>query len=328
MLDKLFPFYVLVFLTSTLLTVVFEKLLLPILKKKAEQPIYEGGPSWHASKSGTPTMGGLAFSIAYFLSLIPIVFLLYFSSMEKSAISLLLMLLFAIGNAAIGIIDDLTKLRKKKNAGLTPQEKLIFQFILACIYVLLYSRFIEANTVLIFSFGKIDLGAFYYPLLIITMVGLINSANLTDGIDGLASSVSFSVGVSLFFISAALSPELSFISSALIGISIGFLFFNSYPAKIFMGDTGSLFIGAIVASGSMIMNNPIVMMFVAGVYVIECFSVVLQVAVFKVTGKRIFKMAPLHHHLEKKGFSELKICLFAILLTFILSIPAYIFYLP
>ena len=160
------------------------------------------------------------------------------------------------------------------------------------------------------------------------MLGLVNSANLTDGIDGLASSVAFSIGVSLFYISAALSMETAIISSAIIGASIGFLLFNIHPARIFMGDTGSLFFGALVASCAFTLKNPILMLFIAGVYVVEGISVVLQVSYYKLTHKRFFKMAPLHHHLEKCGFTENRICITAIMTTFIVSIPAYIFYLP
>ena len=155
-----------------------------------------------------------------------------------------------------------------------------------------------------------------------------NSTNLTDGIDGLSSSVAFGIGVSLFYISAALSPETSVIASIIIGATVGFLVFNIHPAKIFMGDTGSLFLGAIVTACAFNLGNPLLIIFIAGVYVIEGFSVVLQVSYYKLTHKRIFKMAPLHHHLEKCGWSENKICIAGILLTFILSLPAYIFYLP
>jgi len=328
MLDKLFPFYAISFFVSLLLTVICEKLLIPFLKRKAEQPIYNEGPKWHSAKRGTPTMGGLAFIFAFSLSIIPSATILFFSGERHSAISLIIVLLFCIGNSSIGILDDLIKLKRHKNAGLTPREKLILQIILATLFALANKYILEAGTELVFSFGTFDIGGFYIPLLIFVCVGLVNSANLTDGIDGLATSVSFAIGVSLFFISAALSHELSFISASLIGISLGFLFFNAHPAKIFMGDTGSLFLGAITASAAALMQNPIAMLFIAGVYVIECLSVIIQVTVFKITGKRVFKMAPLHHHLERCGFDELKICLFAILLTFILSIPVYIFYLP
>ena len=190
------------------------------------------------------------------------------------------------------------------------------------------SIFLKIDTSLSFSFGKIELGFFYYPISIFVMLGLINSANLTDGIDGLASSVAFAIGIALFYISASLSPELAFISSAIIGATIGFLIFNLHPAKIFMGDTGSLFLGALIASSSRLIENEIVILLISGVYVIEGFSVVLQVLWYKLTKKRILKMAPIHHHLEKCGFSENRICLCAIFLTFLFSIPAYIIYLP
>ncbi len=328
MLDKNFPYYILTFSVSLILTAIIEKNLIPYLKKKAAQPIYEDGPSWHSKKSGTPTMGGIAFVLAISASLLPGIFLLFFTENTNAATSLLLSLTFALGNAGIGIIDDAKKLRAHENAGLSPRQKLIFQFALSILFVLASKFLLGKGTELSFSFGRIDLGPVYYPLLVIFLVGMINSANLTDGIDGLASSVAFSIGISLFYISASLLPELSFLSSSLIGATIGFLLFNLNPAKIFMGDTGSLFLGGIIASSSIILENPLPVLFIAGVYVIEGFSVALQVAVYKLTKKRVFKMAPLHHHLEKSGYTENKICIIAIFLTFLFSIPAYIFYLP
>ncbi len=328
MLDKYFPLYVAVFFITLVLTVLIEKKFIPYLKIKAQQPIYDEGPTWHLSKSGTPTMGGIAFLTASLISLsIAAVLLLIFES-KDSFFALLLSLGFATGNAAIGLIDDLTKLKRKKNAGLSPKQKLFLQFILCAAFLFLRSLILKSDTSLNFSFGEIELGFFYYPISIFVMLGLINSANLTDGIDGLASSVAFAIGISLFYISAALSPELAFISSAIVGATVGFLLFNLHPAKIFMGDTGSLFLGSLIASSSNLIENEVVILMVSGVYVVEGFSVVLQVLWYKLTKKRIFKMAPLHHHLEKSGFSENKICLCAIFLTFLFSIPAYIIYLP
>ncbi len=328
MLDKHFPAYVLIFALTLTFTAIIEKRFIPYLKIKAQQPIYNEGPTWHLSKSGTPTMGGIAFLSASFISLgIAALLLLFFESKEAS-LSLMLSLGFAIGNAGIGVIDDLTKLKRKKNAGLSPKQKLILQFLLASLFLLLRAILLKDGTSLSFSFGKIDLGYFYYPITVFVMLGLINSANLTDGVDGLASSVAFAVGISLFYISAALNPELAFISSAIIGASVGFLLFNLHPAKIFMGDTGSLFFGALIASSGILLENPLVTLIISGIYVLEGFSVVIQVIWYKLTKKRIFKMAPLHHHLEKSGFTENKICLCAIFLTFLFSIPAYIIYLP
>ena len=328
MLDKYFPLYVLVFAITLALTALIEKKFIPYLKIKAQQPIYDEGPAWHLSKSGTPTMGGIAFLSATAVSLtLAAVFLLFFESYE-SFISIILSLGLGIGNASIGIIDDLTKLKRKKNAGLSPKQKLFLQFILCALFIFLRSVLLKSDTAFNFSFGKIELGFFYYPLTLFFMLGIINSANLTDGVDGLASSVAFAIGISLFYISASLNPELAFISSAIIGSTLGFLLFNLHPAKIFMGDTGSLFFGALIASSGSILENPLIMLIISGFYVIEGFSVVIQVVWYKLTKKRIFKMAPLHHHLEKSGFSENKICLCAIFLTFLFSIPAYIIYLP
>lgn len=329
MLDKYFGLYIIAFLLTLSLTVIIEKLLIPRLSSIGKQPIYVDGPKWHLNKSGTPTMGGLAFLIASGISVLVAAVAAASLISTAVAMSIILTFLYAALNSLIGIIDDLKKLRKKENdAGLTPRQKLVMQFICALLF-LIGRRFLLGDTSEItFSFGSVDLGIFYYPIAIFIMLGIVNSANLTDGIDGLSSSVAFGIGVSLFYISAALNPETSVIASILIGATVGFLVFNLHPAKIFMGDTGSLFLGAIVTACAFNLRNPLVIIFIAGVYVIEGISVVLQVFFFKLTHKRIFKMAPLHHHLEKCGWSENKICVVAILLTLILSIPAYIFYLP
>lgn len=328
MLDKYFPLYIIIFLFSMLLTVRFEKILIPKLKRKAAQPIYTEGPAWHISKSGTPTLGGLAFLLA---SIICIIFGAVFSFIfieNRVAISLIITILFAVLNSLIGILDDWRKLSKKDNLGLTPKEKLFLQLIVAVAFLFARAYFLEESTKIAFSFGEYDLGFLYYPLSLFILLGIINCANLTDGIDGLSSSVAFSIGVSIFYISASLNTENSIIASVIIGTSIGFLFFNIHPAKIFMGDTGSLFFGAIISASAFNLQNPILILSIAGVYVIEGISVALQVVVYKLTKRRLFKMAPLHHHFEKCGWPENRICIAAILLTFIMSIPAYILYLP
>lgn len=328
MIDKYFPLYIFVFIATFVITAITEKKLIPALSKSAKQPIYKDGPSWHLKKSGTPTMGGVAFLLASTVTILATaIFTLFFVS-DKTASALIISLVYAISNALIGIIDDMKKLRKKENEGLTPRQKILLQLLSAIIFLALRSFLINGETSLSFSFGEIELGIAYYPLAIFLLLGIVNCANLTDGIDGLASSVAFAVGVSFFYISAALNVEASILSATLIGISVAFLIFNIHPAKIFMGDTGSLFLGALISSCAFTLNNPLLLIFVAGVYVIEGVSVVIQVLYFKLTHKRIFKMAPLHHHLEKCGFSENKICILAMIITFIFSIPAYIFYLP
>lgn len=325
MADKNFPLYILVFVFSLLITAFTEKRLIPKLAKRAKQPIYTEGPKWHMKKSGTPTMGGLAFLIA-FLSVTAISALLLMRTSRYSALSILISLIYCLLNGLIGILDDSKKLKHKENQGLTPKEKLLLQLLFAILFIIARRFILNDTPKLQFSFGYIDIGFFYYPLALITLLGIINFANLTDGIDGLASSVSFAVGVSLFYISVSRSTEASVISAALIGISVGFLIFNLYPAKIFMGDTGSLFLGAIIASMAFMLKNAVIIFFIAGVYVLEGLSVVIQVIGYKLTKKRVFKMAPLHHHLEKSGWSENKICIVAMMLTFIFSIPAYLLY--
>lgn len=330
MLDKYFPLYIAVFIIAITFTALFEKKLIPTLRSRAKQPIYEGGPKWHVKKSGTPTMGGIAFIGATLLSvLVALTFLALTNSLSKEFIlSISISVSYALINALIGIIDDTRKLSKKENEGLTPKEKLLMQ-LGAGIAFLVARRLLLLDTERVsFSFGELDLGIFYYPIALFLLLGIVNSANLTDGIDGLASSVAFAIGVSLFYVSAALSLEVSILSAITAGISIGFLFFNIHPAKIFMGDTGSLFFGALISSCAFILKNPLLLLFFAGVYVIEGFSVVIQVLVYKATHKRIFKMAPLHHHLERCGWTENKICIAGIITTLILSIPVYIIYLP
>ena len=328
MIDKRFPLYLIAFLLSFIATTLILKVIIPFLTKKAEQPIYEEGPSWHTSKSGTPTMGGLAFLIAITLTLLLSSLYLFLNGSTEEGVSVLLCLAYAFANSVIGIIDDTTKLKRKKNAGLSPKQKLILQFAAAILFLVARWLTIPESSRISFSFGTYDFGIFYYPITVLILVGITNCANLTDGIDGLASSVAFAASVSLFYISCALSSVGSIISSVIIGATVGFLIFNLHPAKIFMGDTGSLLLGSLISAAAISLNNPLIVLFIGGIYVIEGISVILQVGYFKATGKRIFKMAPLHHHFEKCGWSENKICIIAMLVTFILAVPAYIFYLP
>ncbi len=328
MLDKYFPLYILIFFATLLITSFTEKKLIPRLSEKAKQPIYEGGPKWHIKKSGTPTMGGLAFLFAVFTAIIPVSIFMFIKGAYETAFSLILCISYALLNGFIGFIDDLKKLKNKRNEGLTPKEKLVFQIAAAVLFLFIRSLLFKDTTEVAFSFGRFDMGFFYYPIALFILVGIINSANLTDGVDGLAASVAFAIGVSLFYISAALSVECAVISSAIMGAAVGFLIFNLHPAKIFMGDTGSLFFGALISSTAFTLDNPLIIIIIAAVYAFEGLSVVLQVVFFKLTGKRLFRMAPFHHHLEKCGWTENRICLTAIFATLISSIPVYIFYLP
>ncbi len=315
MTDKYLLLYAFVFLLTLFVTAVSEKKLVPLLSRRAHQPIYEEGPAWHTAKEGTPTMGGLAFLISVSSALLISAALMFKDGRADKASSLLLILLFSLMNSVIGVIDDLAKLKKQKNKGLSPMQKLIGQLLSAILFIFLRAHVFGYTTAVEFSFGRLELGVLYYPLAVLLLLGIVNCANLTDGIDGLASSVAFTVGVSLFYFTAFSLPEIAVTSVALVGASLGFLFFNINPAKIFMGDTGSLFLGALAVSAAFSLKNPFLIIPVCSVYVIEGISVILQVTVYKITGKRLFKMAPVHHHLERLGMSETKICMIAMTAT-------------
>ncbi len=328
MLDGYFPLYLTIFSISMIITVILEKRLIPMLSARARQPIYEVGPKWHMSKSGTPTMGGIAFLIAVSASIGLAVAFMLSRGLRDEAVSLAVCGAFSLLNSAIGIIDDMTKLTRRQNAGLRPYQKLLFQLATAIGFLVARHSLLGDDTAVSFAFGEVELGFLYYPMAIIILLGIVNCANLTDGIDGLASGVAFAVGISLFYISAALVYDVAVIAAAIIGAAVGFLFFNIHPARIFMGDTGSLFFGALAVSAVFSLDNPLLVILIGGVYVLEGVSVILQVVAFKITGKRIFKMAPVHHHLERCGMGENKICMIAIIATLVFSVPAFILYLP
>ena len=314
---------ILILIISLGITLAIEWQMIPFLKKRAAQPIYEGGPNWHMKKSGTPTMGGIGFLVAISISLLVACILL---RENKTAVaSLLITTVFAVLNSVIGILDDLTKLRRRENAGLKPYEKIIFQLIVAVLFLMARKFFLGDETILEFSFVKIEFGLLYYPLAILIILGTVNCANLTDGIDGLASSVALTIGVMFSFLSgrdAGIIPT----CAALSGGCLGFLFYNRHPAKIFMGDTGSLFLGSIACALAFAAGNPTIILFLGIVYAIEGLSVILQVAYFKLTKKRLFKMAPLHHHLEKCGLSENQICVIAVSVTVLMSIIGFVIF--
>ena len=312
-----------VFFLSLLLTVIIEARLIPTLKKRAQQPIYEGGPSWHISKSGTPTMGGIAFLISITVSLLFALIFLFSKNKLTDAAALIITLTYAIGNALVGIFDDITKLRRKENAGLTPEQKLFLQTILAVLFLMAREYFLNDGTSIYLFSKEINLGFLYYLFALILLVGTVNCANLTDGIDGLCSCVAVTAGIIFFIIGHNSFSLAQTVSVALIGGVLGFLFFNIHPARIFMGDTGSLFIGAITVGIAFSLRNPVLVIPTAIVYVIEGASVILQVAVYKLTKKRLFKMAPLHHHLERCGLKENRICLIAVVTTLLFSIISF-----
>jgi phospho-N-acetylmuramoyl-pentapeptide-transferase len=210
----------------------------------------------------------------------------------------------------IGFVDDYCKLIKKQNEGLKPYQKSLLQVICAAVYILALKLlgYIDTELSIPFTSKSIELGIVYYVFAMFLIVGMVNSVNLTDGIDGLASSVTLVVGGFFAFVAFNfLNVSLTLISASLIGALIGFLIYNIHPAKVFMGDTGSLFLGGVVTGAAFVINEPVIILIAGSIYVIEAASVILQVGSFKLRNKRIFKMAPIHHHFEKCGWSEGKV---------------------
>ena len=292
-----------------LLTVFAEWRLIPILRShKAGQRILEIGPRWHKSKEGTPTMGGIGFIFAALIVSAAFFIVRAVRGTAETEIPLALTLAYAAANGAIGFVDDYCKLVKKQNEGLTWYQKLILQIAVAVAYVTVmsYTGSIDSSVELLFSGKILELGWLFYPAAVVILVGVVNGANLTDGIDGLASSVTFVIG-GLFALISFVWRDLSLglIGAILLGATLGFLIYNFHPAKVFMGDTGSLFLGALVIGSAFMLNAVSAGLILAGVFIFEMLSSFLQVLYFKLThGKRLFRMAPFHHHLEKCGWNE------------------------
>ncbi len=301
------------------LTLIISRKVIPILKShKVGQKILDIGPRWHKSKEGTPTMGGICFILAI-LFVMTGVFVYYgIKGRANELIPLALTLGLATVNGMIGFIDDYTKLVKKQNEGLLAWQKFMLQLAAAVIYVFVLARSGHMDTVLRIPFTDIewDMGALYYVFALVLITGMVNAVNLTDGIDGLASSITLVIGIFLAGISVKCGNfSLGYVSSSLVGGTLGFLFYNFYPARVFMGDTGSLFLGGMVVGSAFVMDNPLLAVVYGLMFVIETLSVMLQVGYFKLTHKRLFKMAPIHHHFEKCGWSEVKIVAVFSLLT-------------
>ena len=292
-------------LLSFLLTVAAGRVILPLLRKRrAAQPILEIGPAWHLSKKGTPTLGGIFFILAVTVTL-----LLYAAAVRgEMAASLCLLVAFALLSGAIGLLDDIRKLTKRENKGLSAAQKYLLQLLVAALFLVLAGMrgILDTAIYLPFVSAPLDLGVLYYPLALLYLTGLENALNLTDGLDGLLATTAAVMGA--FFLICGLltgTPLLIFTGAALVGGMLGFLVFNHHPAKVFMGDTGSLFLGALVAGAGLLVRLPAATLLAGGVFVLEAASVMMQVGYFKVThGKRLFLMAPYHHTLEKRGLSE------------------------
>ena len=304
--------FLIICVSSFVLTAILTYFIIPILKgKKVRQHILEVGPRWHSKKEGTPTMGGIGFIIAILVSLLGMSFWYVANGRQSELIPLALTLMLAVLNGMIGFFDDFCKLMKKQNQGLKAYQKSALQLIVAILYIFVMKKCGYIDTTLHIPFADItvELGIVYYLFAILAIVGIVNSVNLTDGIDGLAGSVTFIVFC--FFALIGLiklgDSSTSLLSAALMGGMLGFLLHNLNPARVFMGDTGSLFLGGAVVGTAFMVRSPIIVFIVGGIYLLESVSVILQVGSFKLRNKRIFKMAPIHHHFEKCGWRENKI---------------------
>ena len=290
--------------------VIVGKFYVPWLRKvKAGQEIKENGPTWHMSKSGTPTMGGVMFISACALVCLTV----GFESMRKGDYTHIFALLFALVFGAIGFLDDWEKLRKKQNLGLSAKAKFLLQLVAALVFVLLLRKLGYISTRLYIPFWNVDVNipeVLYFILAAFIIVGTVNAVNITDGVDGLASGTS--IPVFLFFVAVTFLwgdkyLSLGIFASAIVGGLMGFLVYNFNPAQVFMGDTGSLFLGGAVAALAFAYDMPLILVTLGIVYIIETLSDIIQITYFKLThGKRIFKMAPFHHHLEMGGWTGKK----------------------
>ena len=310
------------FLLTLVTTFLLEKKFIPFLMRvKMGQTILEIGPRWHKSKEGTPTMGGLFFIGGILLSVLAFGLPMLIKSGDATLMKVFAMT-FLYG--CVGFIDDFVKFFKKRNKGLSAIQKLVFQFAIAAGFLFFMKDSLSTELALPFTDHKLDLGILYWAFAMIFIVLVVNAVNLTDGIDGLAGSTTLVAFVFFGAIAYLLgNAGAVLLSSAICGGMIGFLIYNVYPARIFMGDTGSLFLGGAVAGIAFWLNNPLIIILVGFVYLFEAASVMLQVFFFKLTKKRIFKMAPFHHHLEMCGWREPKIVAFSCILTAVLSILAY-----
>ena len=283
--------------------------LIPALRKlHFGQSILEIGPNWHKNKEGTPTMGGIMFVIGI-LAASCLAFLFLADAPVTEKIKYGSGLVMALGYGLLGFIDDYTKIARKQNEGLTAKQKLIGQVLLAIMFLVgLHISGTLSTTLVIPFLGQIDIGFLYYPLAVFIIVGASNAVNLTDGIDGLCSSVTFVCACGFIVMAAILqNTGMGFMAAALAGGCAGYFLWNCHPARVFMGDTGSLFLGGMVCALAFGLNIPMILLFAGIVYVLETLSDIIQIGSYKLRKKRVFKMAPIHHHFEMSGWSEWKI---------------------
>ena len=317
-------FQINILLLSFAITVVLGLIIVPILRKlKVGQIERSDGPESHLKKQGTPTMGGIIIMLGIIIVTVG-AYIYYKLKNPELAQNLLPILGLTIGFGIIGFIDDFKKLVLKNTKGLSPSLKMLGLLIISVIYVLYLINGLNLGTEMYVPILKqyVNLPIYFYiPFAIVVILGTTNAVNLTDGIDGLSSSVCTIIITCLTIIATMFEiKEIVVFGAVVIGAVLGFLMFNIHPAKVFMGDTGSLFLGGVISGIALYLKMPLILLVIAIIPVIETLSVIIQVAYFKKTGKRVFKMAPIHHHLELSGWKESKVVIIFSLITLVLCI--------
>lgn len=294
--------YVVAFGLALISTLVFGKIGIPLLQRlKAQQSIREDGPQAHLAKAGTPTMGGLFMMLALVITVCIV---------PPYSVTLWMLLFLTLGHGALGFSDDFIKAVKRRNLGLTAKQKLLGQAVLAVIFCYISIAYAALPTTLWIPLVDItiDLGYAYYILTFIIILGTTNAVNLTDGLDGLATGISAIAGAAFAVVGLLVgSLSVTFFGIVVSAVCLGFLYFNANPAKVFMGDTGSLALGGAFAGMAIATKTELLLIVIGFVFVVEALSVILQVASFKTRGVRIFRMSPIHHHFELGGWSERKV---------------------
>ena len=312
-------FHIKVVLLSFAISIILGLIIIPILKKlKVGQIERDDGPKSHLKKQGTPTMGGVIIALTIFIVCMGL-YVKYSVSEANVAKNILPLLFVTIGFGLVGFVDDFKKLVLKNTEGLKPSYKMIGLLVISVAYVVFLVKGLNIGTDIFIPIAKtyITMPVYIYiPFAIVVILATTNAINLTDGIDGLSSSVSSLIITCLVIIGITFNvPEVSIFGSAVIGATLGFLVFNLHPAKVFMGDTGSLLLGGVISGLALYLKMPIILLVIAIIPVLETLSVIIQVAYFKKTGNRIFKMAPLHHHFELSGWRENKVVIVFCLIT-------------
>ena len=297
------------------ISVILSPVMIPFLKKlKFGQFVRDDGPESHLKKSGTPTMGGLII-----LCSIVLTSLFYM----KSHPQILPVLFVTLGFGLVGFLDDYIKVVMKRSMGLRAWQKMAGQFLITAVFAYYLANYTEIGTCVMIPFTggyELNLGFWFYPFLFFVVIGTVNGTNFTDGLDGLLSSITVLTATFFTVVAIGMVSGLETITCAAVGALLGFLVFNVYPAKVFMGDTGSLALGGLIAATAVMLKMPVYIVIVGFIYFVEVLSVIIQVAYFKKTGKRVFKMAPIHHHFELSGWPETKVVAIFSIVTAILCL--------